>query len=371
MTKPIFLLGEAKGENEARYGAGFVGFSGLDLLRMLDEAKIITLDRGDRQHISYFFQERDPKYLDAIWRAHPEVHRSNVFQLHPPGNDLNFFCGPKKDGIEGYGPLTSKGKYCRREYEPELMRLGDELLDVDPNLVVCLGNTGLWALTGSTGVGKLRGTTGVSTHTVSGYKYLSTYHPAAVMREPLNRAITILDLMKARREAAFPELRRPHREIWIEPDLEDIARFLALHIYQPPVCRLLSVDIETSGTRVTCIGLSPRPDLSLVIPFDDERAAGGNYWPTQEAERSCWGLVRGVLEDPAIPKLFQNGLYDCAFLLRAYGIRVMGAKHDTMLLHHALQPESLKGLAFLGSLYTDEGPWKSERKGTTTLKRDE
>jgi len=78
-----------------------------------------------------------------------------------------------------------------------------------------------------------------------------------------------------------------------------------------------------------------------------------------------------VLEDQSIPKVFQNGLYDIAFLWRAYGIRTMGGSDDTMLLHHALQPESLKGLGFLGSVYTNHGAWKSERKGTeTTIKRD-
>jgi len=78
-----------------------------------------------------------------------------------------------------------------------------------------------------------------------------------------------------------------------------------------------------------------------------------------------------VLEDPEIPKLFQNGLYDIPFILRTVGIRVLGAAHDTMLLHHALQPESLKGLGFLGSIYSDHGPWKSERKGPSdTIKRD-
>jgi len=41
-----------------------------------------------------------------------------------------------------------------------------------------------------------------------------------------------------------------------------------------------------------------------------------------------------------------------------------------MLLHHALQPESLKGLGFLGSIYTDESNWKLMRK-STTIKRDE
>jgi DNA polymerase I-like protein with 3'-5' exonuclease and polymerase domains len=77
-----------------------------------------------------------------------------------------------------------------------------------------------------------------------------------------------------------------------------------------------------------------------------------------------------VLVDGRIPKLFQNGLYDIAFLWRAQGIAVRGAAEDTMLLSHALQPESLKGLGYLGSIYTDHGPWKSERKGETTIGRD-
>jgi DNA polymerase I-like protein with 3'-5' exonuclease and polymerase domains len=77
-----------------------------------------------------------------------------------------------------------------------------------------------------------------------------------------------------------------------------------------------------------------------------------------------------VLEDRSILKLFQNGLYDIAFLLRSYGMRVRGATHDTMLLHHALQPESLKGLGYLGSIYTDHGPWKVERTAVETIGRD-
>lgn len=367
MTKPIFLLGEAMGENEVRIGAGFVGASGLELLRMLHESEIIRLNATDRANINIWFQERDPQALNRIWKAHSEVYRSNVFQQHPPGNDITFFCGKKTTAIEGY-PALQKGKYVRREFEDELMRLGDELLAVDPNLVICLGNTGLWALSGETGVTKVRGTTRVSTHCVAGYKLLSTYHPVAVMRQWELRPATVMDLHKAKREAAYPDLRRPHREIWIEPDLPDIERFINEHIRG---CPLLSVDIETSGTRITCIGFSPRADLAIVIPFDDERAAGGSYWPTQGSERACWELIRGVLGDSRIPKLFQNGNYDIAFLWRAYGIAVMGAKEDTMLLHHALQPESLKSLGFLGSLYTDEGPWKHERKGTKTIKRDE
>ncbi len=63
-------------------------------------------------------------------------------------------------------------------------------------------------------------------------------------------------------------------------------------------------------------------------------------------------------DDASIPKLFQNGLYDIAFLYRSMGIKVMGASEETMLAHHALQPEMIKDLGFLGSVYTDEGAWK-------------
>lgn len=367
--KPIFLVGEAQGLNEAQINRGFVGTTGLLLLQMLDSAGVITFTEDDNANIAQYWQTRSPWTLDAIWEAHPELYRTNVFQQHPPGDKLEYFCGGKAEGIP-YFPALLKSKYVLKEYQHELDRLGDEILAHDPNLVVCLGNTALWALAGRTGVTKLRGTTCVSTHTISGYKLLCTYHPSAVNRQWELRPTTISDLAKINKEKEFPDVRRPPCEIWIEPNLEDIKTFISRYITNG--CNLLSVDIETSGKRITCIGFAPRRDLALVIPFDDFRAKDGNYWPSATAECACWELVRQVLEAPEIPKLFQNGMYDIAFLIRSYGIRVMGATHDTLLLHHALQPESLKGLAFLGSIYTSHGPWKSERvkEKLTTIKKD-
>lgn len=365
--KPIILVGEAMGENEEKIGAGFVGVSGAELLRMLNDAGVIELTTSDRSYISKFYSSRDPWLIAAVWDLHPEVFRTNVFQQHPPANDLAFFCGGKKEGIPGFPALT-KSKYVLKEFQYELDRLGDEILSIDPNLIICLGNTPLWALAGRTGISKLRGTTAVSTHTVSGYKLLLTYHPAAVARQWELRPTTIADLSKAIKEKDFPDVRRPKCTIWTEPSLSDIRVFIRRFIRG---CRVLSVDIETSGNQITRMGFAPRPDLALVIPFHDTRTKSGSYWPTAKAERSCWELIRQVLEDRSIPKLFQNGMYDIPFILRTTGIAVQNAAHDTMLLHHALQPESLKGLGFLGSIYTDHGPWKVERKGTDTIKRDE
>lgn len=360
------LLGEAMGRDEVKIGRGFVGASGIELLKMLHEAGFIELTSEDYEYFNRYWQTSDPTMIDMIWNLHPEVYRSNVFQQHPPGNKIETFCGGKKEALRGY-PALIKGKYVRQEFEHELDRLGDELVNLNPNLVICLGNTPLWALTGKTGVTKIRGTTHVSSHCVTGFKLLSTYHPAAVLRQWELRPVTVIDLIKAKREAGYPEIRRPKREIWIEPEIEDIERFIRTHLTGD---RTVSIDIETSGNQITCIGFSPGPEAALVVPFIDRRKKGGNYWATPELERAAWNLVAGVLADRRLRKVMQNGLYDIAFLWRSVGLPVYGAEHDTMLLHHALQPESLKGLGFLGSVYTDEGSWKGMRK-TETIKADE
>lgn len=331
-------MGEAWGAEEARERAPFVGPSGWELTKMLREAGI---NRAD-------------------------CYLSNVLNFHPPGNDLEAICGPKSDGAAGYGPIRP-AKFLPAKFQPELDRLANELVEIDPNIVVALGNTALWALTGQTAITKFRGATILSTHCASGFKVLPTFHPAAVLRQWDLRPIAVIDLQKAKRESAYTDIRRPFREIWIEPCFADLEEFRAKYIREDS---LLSVDIETSGRAITCIGFASNPHRALVIPFRDPRRLGGNYWPTTELELEVWRWIRCLLENPRPAKLFQNGLYDIGFLARAYGIKVAGAAEDTMLLHHALQPESKKDLGFLGATYADEGAWKQMRGKKTTKRED-
>lgn len=336
---PICIIGEAWGEAEERERRPFVGASGYELTKMLSEAGI---DRAD-------------------------CFLTNVFNLKPPSNRMEALCGPKSLALPGYPALTGS-KHIRAEFAPELLRLGDELITINPNVVICLGNTALWAMLGKAAISKLRGTTDTSTHTASGFKVLPTYHPAAVLRQWELRPTVVLDLMKAARESAFPEVRRPHREIWIEPTLEDLHEF-ERRFLQPP-CQI-AVDIETAGNQITCIGFARGGEVAIVIPFLDTRRANRCYWGDIAVERDVWGYIKRVLSNKAISKVFQNGMYDLAFLWRSYGVKVMGAKEDTMLLHHALQPEALKGLGYLGSIYADEGAWKHMRVKHETIKADE
>src|SRR5262249_22732725 len=113
-TKPILLLGEAYGSNEAKINCAFVGASGIELLRMLHEAAVIELSAEDFSFISKFYNTGDPLCIDAVWRLHPEVYRANVFPFHPHANDLSTLCGGKAEGVVGY-PALLKSKYLRRE----------------------------------------------------------------------------------------------------------------------------------------------------------------------------------------------------------------------------------------------------------------
>ena len=316
----------------------FVGPSGYLLTKMLEEAGIRRAD----------------------------CFLTNVFNFRPKGNEIDTLCGNKGDDRTGLPPIRP-GKYIREEYTGELQRLYSELRGLNPNVVIALGNTAVWALLHNSGISKIRGT--VTEDRVDlGLKILPTYHPAAILRDWSLRHVTVLDLMKAERESHFPEIRRPERTVYIEPSLADLEWFYETHLAE---AKIISFDIETSGEQITCIGFAPSPRVSLVIPFVDIRREKGNYWPDLQTELRAWAFVRKVLDTP-IPKVAQNGLYDITFLWKSYGIPVRNFAHDTMLLHHALQPESQKGLGFLGSVYTNEASWKLMRtRGKETIKKED
>lgn len=338
MPQKIALVGEAWGEQEERERTPFVGAAGWQLNQLLDEAGIRRAD----------------------------CFLTNVFNLRPgTDNDIERLCTrDRAEAIQGVPSLRS-GKYVHLRYQPELDRLQRELREVRPNVTVALGATASWALLSNSAISRIRGGVAESTF-IPGLKVVATYHPAAILRQWDLRPVTIFDLIKARRESEYPEIRLPKRTVYIEPTLADLEWYYDRYLHSADI---ISVDIETSGDQITCIGFAPTVDSALVIPFVDLRR-GGNYWPSHEEEIRAWGFVRRVLSSP-IPKLFQNGLYDMHFLLRRYGLRTVNAAEDTMLLHHALQPESEKGLGFLGSVYTNEASWKLMRKGSETIKRDE
>lgn len=362
----LLIVGEAWGENEAQAHEPFVGTSGILLWEMLGQA---FPDIHPAQHKASI---REAYTIGNAWirgrRTWLElagIAFTNVFNLRPTGNRLESICVSKEKG--GTGRPLVPGLYLQSEYLPEVARLLEEIKESRPNCILAAGNSACWALLHTTNISSIRGAVTVSV-TEPPVKVVPTFHPAAVSRQWSWRPITVADIIKAGREAQYSELRRPERYITINPDLHDVLRWMEKVLLDPPP--VIAVDIETQNKMIRCIGFASSRAEAIVIPFIDPSKPRLSYWNTFEEEKAAWIAVRSILQS-GIPKLFQNGMYDLQYLIKA-GIRPANIAHDTMLLHHSLFPEMRKGLGFLGSIYTNEAAWKlMGRPKADTVKRDE
>ena len=332
----IVLVAESWGQQEELTKIPLVGTTGQELNRMLEEAGIV--------------------------RA--QCFATNVFALRPPDNKIDALCKSKKEvGGKTYTlPAINTGKYIEPRFLPELNRLKEELEAVRPNLVIALGAISCWALLQSAKIGSIRGTTSEAV-LVPGQKVLPTYHPSAVYRNWSLRPIVVADLMKAKREAEFPDIRRPQRFILVRPSIPEMYAWWREHA---PEARHLAVDIETLRGQIRNIGFATGRQHAINIPFI---VRGESYWPTLAGEWAARQFVQMALASD-LPKIGQNFLYDLQYL-RKEGFTVRNYREDTMLLHHALYPEMQKGLGFLGSIYTSEPAWKLLRGKTEELKSDD
>ena len=352
MTK-VVLVGEARGAKEDMFDHGFVGASGQELARMLAQAELAPAPvqyASELDMIRYWKDVRDNHNIDI----------TNVFELHPPDNKIETFFTNAQEGVKDLPPLRP-GKYIRPDMAGHLDILWARLNAAAPNLIIALGNTACWATLGESKISTLRGTVKVSPRL--GFKVLPTYHPAAVLRQWNLRPIVIADLEKASREAEFGTIERIERYVTVEPTLAEIAEWMQRS------AQYYAVDIENPYGQISMIGFARSHNDALVIPFIDERKPGWNYWQDPRDEAQAIRMADALLSTP-VPKIFQNGVYDLTHLLRA-GYRPKRLAHDSMLMHHAMYPEMLNGLGFLGSIYSQEVAWKSMRGRGNNLKRDE
>lgn len=343
----LFIVGEAPGEEEAIEGKPFVGRAGQLLNQIL---KALDVERED-------------------------CHITNVFKIRPPENNVGFFfetiTEAKKSGLNKTSkyPMYSGIGYLKPDFSGFLDELKGELLRMQPDIVVALGNTAMWALTGLTGVAKLRGHL---TDCALGYscKVLMTYHPAAVLRQWEYKPLIFNDIQKA---LTYNSKKEINRLVLLEPNLHDLEMFYEDHIKQIKGTGIpLTFDIETGTDRIRCIGFAVG-GVSIVVPFDSGNINNPSYWKTADEEVQALTWVKGILEDPTITKLGHNVLYDIQWLREKFGICTAQPIHDTMVMFHSVQPEMKKSLNELVSMYTYAPPWKtwvSHKEKTSENKKD-
>lgn len=250
-----------------------------------------------------------------------------------------------------------------------ITKLKQEMEDYRPHLIVCLGNASLHlAKEGNVAprriknkyrwpnaIGDWRGS--LLWSSFFNCKVMGSYSPSNCLANYENTPILHLDLKRAAEEGTRPLLDLPQRTLEVSLSSQEIISRLAT--IRREGC-LLSVDIEGYVDSLWCIGFATAPDSAFVVPFAG--ADGGNYWPTAEEEMAVWKAVVEVLQDPDVPKVLQNSLYDRFVLHYSYNICVRGVLHDTMLAAWEHYCELPKGLGFQASIYTKEPYWKQEAK---------
>lgn len=342
--KTLLILGEAPGAQEESENTPFVGASGRLLTGLLANAGL------DRAHF----------------------HLTNVFQLRPQDNklDLHWTANKtehKKLGLIPRGAPLQK-RYLLPDYWPQVEATRQRLLELQPDLVIGVGAKAQWLLTGDDRIGTFRGT--FFNVPWLNCPALTTFHPAAVLREYKMLPVVLMDLIKVRLFLTG-ELQQPlRRRLYINPTWDEIELvYHQLRATREP----LGVDIETCPSigQITTISFST-PTLGICIPLWDKDAVGVEpsvYSPRDEVRAWRW-----IDRYAALPntKILQNGLYDMQYLLDApLPIRLRGKIEDTAIMQHAYQPELRKDLGSLASFYLNEPSWKQMRTSAKDAKADE
>ena len=119
----------------------------------------------------------------------------------------------------------------------------------------------------------------------------------------------------------------------------------------------LACDIETSpgNSAEPWTGKDPTRAKMKTIGFGTCNEAVSIYWPDADAATEL--MVKEVLFDPAIRKVFHNGPWFDLRVLARYGLQVVNYE-DTRAMRRCLSSTSRLSLRHLGSIYTDFWNWK-------------
>lgn len=372
----IVIVGESWGAEEDVQKKPFVGTSGTEYNRILDECKI------DRR----------------------QVFMTNMVAERPQSNETYRLFVPsiqKPQRIDGLAPSP--------RVQSEIRRLYRQLVTHPRKVVVATGNWALWALSrGTTSHKKLAESNGrkippelqtwapggildwrgsmlyinphpefcdspAQTEALKRIRLLPIIHPAAIMRAWYQRAPTVHDL-KTRVPMALRDDWRPNpTPVTLSPPtfVQAIQRLeYWLNLASGGSRVNLSIDIETlRRTFITCIGFADSTRFAMCVPFIRSANPGEpitSYW-TPEQEASIVALIRRVLSHPRIHIIGQNFIYDIQYIQHWWGVTPR-LDFDTMLAQNVVFPGTPKDLGYLSSLYcTYHWYWKEEAKDWNTI----
>jgi len=241
-----------------------------------------------------------------------------------------------------------------------IQELADELKQLDLNCIIAFGNIALLALTSRIGITKWRGSVIEST-LVPGLKVVPTFHPATFIPPKfnfLNKPLICEDLLKAKYESTFKEIKQTTRNITISPDYNQSINILN-HCYEVG-CRgqTIAIDIEVINRELDCISFGWTSTEAASIPFRDKH--GDYFTPNQEHEIML--LIAKIIQSERISKVGANFIFDMQFLFHKYGIVPRGDIHCTQIAQKISFPDFPAGLDFVTNMHTDIPYYKQDGK---------
>lgn len=366
----IVIVGESWGQEEAKELKPFVGSSGIELNRMLDE---VGIDR--RKCLVTNMVAEKPQSNETFRLFIPKV-------LKPQ----------RINGIAPTPLVTS-----------EIQRLYNQITKHPRKLVITTGNWSLWALSHRTGSAVVREANGrripedLQTWVPSGImdwrgsmwfcephheftsgnaqkgilqntRLLPIIHPAAIMRDWKQRAPTVHDLRNRVPLALKGDWRpAPGPVTYSPPTFAQASARLLLWLQEADRGKTLHIaaDIETiRRTFISCIGFADSKNFAMCIPFvrrDNPDGSFESYWTTDQ-EAYLISLIRKVLTHKNIKLIGQNFIYDTQFIQHWLGV-TPHVELDTMLVQNVLFPGTPKALEYLSSLYCNyHWYWKEDHK---------
>jgi len=224
-------------------------------------------------------------------------------------------------------------------------RLSKEMTPLKEKLVITMGAVALKAMAGKNRIIPWRGYP--LKH--GPYTIFPTIHPAFVLRSPSYLPVWINDLSRAvaLSKQSSLEISYPSFE---EPLIVDEGWNMVKGLCQLSNATSVAIDVETAGTDaftapILCIGVSDG-EISVSVP-----------WPQEDRETE--DLVKDLIRNPKIDKVFQNRTYD-VITLQENGLPVHGKFFDTLDAHAIVAPQLPHDLGFIASSYFMYPRWKTE-----------
>ncbi len=383
----IAIIGESWGSEEASRQRPFVGHAGQELNRMLAECGI----------------------------ARDQMFVTNVVAAQPRNNEMAFFFYSNAE-VKAQGETGLYGLYPKPVVREGVERLLRQLEVVKPNVIIAFGNWSFWLLSQDcarirtasdrkkgipptkqpSGIMAWRGSQLYCRAEFGGHKLVPMIHPAAILRQWALRYPTINDIKRRARVGMADNMPWPHSEedttiqmrgatsdgrelivtvpsngqyrFEIAPSRNMVAHVLGFLLgelddpedfgSEAPIP--ISVDTETRGGYIDCIGLASSDREAICIPF--MYGEKGESYYTLDEELEVRQFIHDILTHPNALIIGQNFLYDMQHLDYEL-LGTPGNVFDTMLAQHLCWPGTSKGLDYLSSLYCRyHRYWKDEGK---------